>query len=70
VYSVFQVVFCLDINPFLFLLLFPCRMWHLNSLPPYIIQFFMFTNLTCVTGPSANMILKIKPNFDEKNILY
>jgi hypothetical protein len=46
------------------------KLWHLNSLPPYIIQFFMFTNLTCVTGPSANMILKIKPNFDEKNILY
>ncbi len=46
------------------------KWWHLNSLPPYIIQFFMFTSVTCVTGPSVNMIMKIKPNFDENNIFY
>ncbi len=46
------------------------KWWHLNSLPPYIIQFLMFTSVTCVTGQSVNMIMKIKPNFDEKNILY
>jgi hypothetical protein len=43
------------------------KWWHLNNVPPYIIQFFMFIN---VISPSVNMILKIKPNFDEKNIFY